>query len=180
MIDRWNELAKSFRRVRDFVMNDATSNVSLRLLRHRSKDARVYNLPTTNEVAALIVGDLGNTDVKRDIIVKKGSGELQMLHETYTSFIPLQYPLILPYGEYGYKEDILISHIKDDFEIRVRGRVSFWEWIAFRVQERHAEFGNIVNSLILFQQFLVKCYTMIEAQRLSFIRNNQQTIRREV
>ena len=36
------------------------------------------------------------------------------------------------------------------------------------------------NSRRLFQQFLVDTYTMIEAQRLSFIRNNQKLIRFDI
>ena len=47
-------------------------------------------------------------DVGRDIVVKKCSGELTRLHETHTTFIPLQYPLMFPYGEDGYQEDIPI------------------------------------------------------------------------
>lgn len=88
MIDRFNELAKSSRRVRDFVMDSNTSKFSLRLFRSRVKDPRVYNLPNADEVAALIVGDLDSMDVGRDIIVKDISGELSKIHETHTSFIP--------------------------------------------------------------------------------------------
>ena len=70
MIDDNNVLAKSFRRVRDFVNYDVHSDFGLRLFRHRFKDPRVYNTPTNDEVAALIVGDMTNMDVGRDIIVK--------------------------------------------------------------------------------------------------------------
>jgi len=63
MIHDNNVLEKSFRRVRDFVHNDVNSDFALRLFRHRCKDPRVYNTPTTNEIAALIVGDMSNIDV---------------------------------------------------------------------------------------------------------------------
>jgi len=42
------------------------------------------------------------------------------------------------------------------------------------------EFGNIVHSHPLFQRFLVDAYTMVEAQRFSFIRLNQKTIRCDI
>lgn len=51
------------------------------------------------------------------------------------------------------------------------------DFIAFRIQEREIEHGNIVNAGRLFQQFVVDCYTMIESQRLYFIRTNQNVIR---
>lgn len=177
MIDEFNVLAQSFRRVRDFSMEDDTCNFSFRLFRSRCKDARVYNLPTSDEVAALIVGDLGSMDVGRDIIVKKTCGQFSRLHETHTAFIPLQYPLLFPYGEDGFQENIPIRNAEDDSQSRHRLRVTLREFIAFRIQDREKEFGNIVNSRRLFQQFLVDCYTMIEAQRLTFIRHNQKIIR---
>jgi len=94
MIDDNNVLAKSFRRVKDFVNSSVHLDFGLRLFRHRLKDPRVYNTPITDEITALIVGDMSNLDVGRDIIVKKYSGQLFRLHETHTAFIPLQYHLI--------------------------------------------------------------------------------------
>lgn len=154
MIDEFNVLAQSFRRIRDLAIQDDTCDFSLRLFRNRSKDARVYNLPTSNEVAALIVGDLGSMDVGRDIIVKKISGQLSRLHETHTAFIPLQYPLLFSYGEDGYQEDIPIRDVEDEGQSRCRLRVTLREFIAYRIQDREVEFGNIVNSRRLFQQFV--------------------------
>ena len=63
---------------------------------------------------------------------------------------------------------------------RKRIQISLREFIAFRIQDRKVEFGNVIHSRRLFQQFLVDTYTMIEAQRLSFIRNNQKLIRCDI
>ena len=180
MIDEYNVLAKSFRRVRDVSVQDRPSDFTLRLFRNRFKDPRVYNTSSSNEIATLIVGNFANMDVDRDIIVKKNCGNLTRLHETHTAFIPLQYPLMFPYGEDGYQENIPIRDRHRGSETRKRIRVSLREFIAFRIQERNCEFGNIVHARRLFQQFLVDCYTMIEAQRLSFIRANQKIIRSEI
>lgn len=68
MLDDFNVLAKSFRRVRDFILQDEGSNMCLRLFRSRSRDARTYNLPTSDEVAVLIVGDLDGVDAGRDLL----------------------------------------------------------------------------------------------------------------
>jgi len=59
-------------------------------------------------------------------------------------------------------------------------RVSLREFIAFRIQQRDLDFGNIINARRLLQQFVVDCYTMIDSQRLSFIRANQKLIRSEL
>jgi len=55
-----------------------------------------------------------------------------------------------------------------------------WEFIAFRIQDRHVEFGSVVNVGKLYQQFLVDCYLMIESKRLAYIRFNHTTIRFDI
>lgn len=180
MVDRFNVLAHSFRRVHDFLIEEQSSNLCLTLFRNRSRDAKTYNLPTSDEVAALIVGDFDSLDAGRDIIVRKSSGQLTKIHETHPAFIPLQYPLLFLYGEDGYRKDIPLQDCAIDEESGKRTRVSLREFIAFRIQERNIEFGNVLNSGQLFQQFVVDCYTMIEAQRLFFIRMNQKVIRSDI
>jgi len=59
MIDNHNVLTKSFRRVRDLSLEHMESDFTLRLFRGRNKDPRVYNTPSCDEIAALIVGDFG-------------------------------------------------------------------------------------------------------------------------
>jgi hypothetical protein len=58
-----------------------------------------------------------------------------------------------------------------------RVRVALREFVAFRLQERLVEYSILFNSKRLFQQFVVDLYSMIESQRLSFIRKNQTKIR---
>lgn len=179
MVDECNVLVKSFRKVRDFISINPLLRISLRLFRARPKDPRVYNLPSVDEVAGLIVGDFDSTDCGRDIVVSSMDGTLRRIHETHTSFLPLQYPLLFPNGEDGYKEDILFRQDGDGRVFKKRVRVSLREFISFRIHERMREDSVILRSRRLFQQFLVDCYSMIEAQRLSYIKGNQKTIRRD-
>ncbi|XP_057422549.1 uncharacterized protein LOC130716592 [Lotus japonicus] len=65
MIDEHNVLAKSFRRVRDHVESHDSTEVALRLFRSRVYDSNTYNLPSVDEVAALIVGDFDSSDCGR-------------------------------------------------------------------------------------------------------------------
>ncbi|OIT27533.1 hypothetical protein A4A49_57005, partial [Nicotiana attenuata] len=106
MLDDHNVLAKSFRMVRDRFQEDRSSNVRLRLIGKRGFDGRRYNLPTVSEVAALVVGDFEQIRSDRDIIVESQSGQLQRINELNAAYLGLQYPLLFPYGEDGYREDI--------------------------------------------------------------------------
>ena len=67
----------------------------------RENDGRQYNLPTTNEVAALIIGDIDGYD-SRDILLEMQSQQLQHINELHPQYLALQYPLLFPYAEDGF------------------------------------------------------------------------------
>jgi len=75
MIDSSNSFVKSYRLVRDKLVQVDTPTIRLRILGKRGYDGRHYNLPTASEVAAL-VGDYDATDFDRDIVVETVSGLL--------------------------------------------------------------------------------------------------------
>jgi hypothetical protein len=177
VMDEHNKLVKSFRMVRDYIQPNENVRVSLRLFRNRDRDPRVYNMPELDEVAALIVGDIGDEGDGRDIVVRERDGYLQRLHETHAKYIPLQYPLLFPYGEDQYQEKIPLNRLTNSSSKKKRKRVSLRSFIAFRIQERSNEDSTIFRSRRLFQQFVVDLYSMIESQRLSYVRENQGEIR---
>ncbi|XP_057246767.1 uncharacterized protein LOC125491881 [Beta vulgaris subsp. vulgaris] len=136
-----------------------------------------YNLPTTSEVAALIVGDIDSAD-KRDIIIKTKGGKLQQISELHPSYLAMQYPLLFPYGEDGFRTDIMHrDKTPTDGSTGKRFKLIMREFFAYRIQDRALEAATILLSRRLLQQFLVDAYTMIEAERLSFLRHNQQSLR---
>ncbi|XP_059289718.1 uncharacterized protein LOC132043247 isoform X6 [Lycium ferocissimum] len=175
MLDDNNVLAKTFRMVRDRFQENINSNVKLRLIGKRGTDGRRYNLPTITEVAALVVGDFEVSGCDRDIIIETQSGQLQRINELNAAYLGLQYPLLFPYGEDGYREDIPLSG--GDKSSGGRQYVSMREYFVYRIQERKDEVPTIVSSRRLFQQFLVDGYTMIESSRLKFIRTHQKQLR---
>ncbi|XP_057416850.1 uncharacterized protein LOC130711305 [Lotus japonicus] len=178
MVDDFNRLAQLFRKVRDHVEQGDVENVALRLFRSCSLDPKTYNLPSVDEVAALIVGDFDSSDCGRDIILRTRDGQMQRIYENHSSFLPLQYPILFPHGEKGFSEDIDFAN---SFNVNTdprRDHISLREWVVFRLFERQFECKRIFLSRRLFQQFVVDCYSMVESQRLYYIRNNQSTIRR--
>ncbi|KAH1227945.1 Replication protein A DNA-binding subunit B [Glycine max] len=98
MLDQHNSHAKSFRMARDRLAGDQPNNIKLQLIAARGKDGRAYNMPNVPEIVALIIGDF-HPGSKRYIIVETQNGELQRIHELHPSYLPLQYPLLFPYGE---------------------------------------------------------------------------------
>uniref|UniRef100_A0A0R0KHB5 ATP-dependent DNA helicase n=2 Tax=Glycine subgen. Soja TaxID=1462606 RepID=A0A0R0KHB5_SOYBN len=175
MLDEYNVHAKTFRMARDRLQDVQVNNIKFKLIANREKHGRTYNVPTVPEVAALIVGDF-DANSKRDIIIETQHGQLQRIHELHSSYLPLQYPLLFPYGENGYRPDILHSS-RSDGKKRKRNRLTMREWFSYRLQCRSNESMTLLNSRRLFQQFVVDGYTMVESERLSYIRNNQKKLR---
>ncbi|XP_035838217.1 uncharacterized protein LOC110901544 [Helianthus annuus] len=87
--------------VRNHFHQSLDANLSLRLIYRKEKDGRTYNLPTTSEVVALVVGDIYKAIDHRDIVVETQSGMLQRISELHPSYLALQYPLLFPYGDDG-------------------------------------------------------------------------------
>ncbi|KAG4909546.1 hypothetical protein JHK87_055662 [Glycine soja] len=156
LLDEYNVHAKSFRMVRDRLTDSQVDNVKLRLIAAREKDGRTYNLPNVSEVDALIVGDF-DPDSRRDIIVETQNGELQRIHELHSN---------------GYRPDIL-HRCTPSSRKRKRNCLTMREWFAYRLQSRSNEAQTFLHSRKLFQQFIVEAYTMVESERLSYIRNNK-------
>lgn len=179
MLDDNNVLAQSFRFARDRYNEREFSDIKLRLIRRRDKDGRTYNLPTSSEVAALIVGDINTDIIERDVIIETRSRSLKRIDPLHPLYLALQYPLLFPYGEDGFRPDIPSSELSLRGKSRKRTTISMCEFFAYRLQERKDESPIILHSRRLFQQFLVDSYTMVESERLRFIRYNQPKFRVE-
>ncbi|XP_058774642.1 uncharacterized protein LOC131648928 [Vicia villosa] len=175
MLDENNVHAKAFRMARDVLRTNSFTDLKLRLISDRSEDGRVYNKPTVSEVAALIVGDIDSAD-KRDILIQRRNGGLQRIDEFHPAYLAYQYPLIFPYGEDGYRKNIMHRY-RHETEVTKRNRQSIKDWFSYRLQQRRKEAKTLLYSRRLFQQFLVDGYAMMESERLDWLRNNQSKLR---
>ncbi|XP_022003685.1 uncharacterized protein LOC110901147 [Helianthus annuus] len=189
MLDTNNALVKSYRQARNCLNEYPYIDLKLCLIGKRSKDGRTYNLPEASEVAALVIGDLTQAVENRDIVVKRISGRIERISELHPSYLSLQYPLLFPYGEDMYRVDILHRGLNPDTNNK-RPMCTMCEFFTYRLQDRvdaynkrpmctMREFSVIHNAKRLFQQFVVDAYTMIESERLFYIRRQQTHLRSE-
>nr|AAD25596.1 putative helicase [Arabidopsis thaliana] len=148
----------------------------MRIVSKRETDGRVYNVPTTSEVAMLIPGDFTIDIPCRDIIVEEKSGKLQRISEILPCYLPLQYPLLFPYGEDGFRTGIE-KHQTGAGKDKKNKFISIRQWFAFRIHERKHEKHILLRSKRLWQQFLVDSYIAIESNRLGYIKLNQSSLR---
>lgn len=85
---------------------------------------------------------------------------------------------MFPYGEDGYRHDVL-HRSTPNASNQKRNHLTIREWFSFRLQSRQTEAQTLLHGRRLFQQFIVDGYTMIESERLHFIRRNQPKLRVE-
>ena len=164
---------------RDRFIDTDVHQLRLRLIGSRTIDGREYNLLTCSEIAAIIVGDIGAENSHRDIIVDLKEGGLQHTNLLHPSYMALQYPLLFPYGEDGFRLGILYSNV-DGIRFDTTDSIIMREYYAYRLQEREHEGHTLVYDGRLFQQFDVDAYTCIEEIRLMWVKQNQDKLRIEL
>ena len=96
-------------------------------------------------MAVVIFGDAGQP-INWDIILEKHSGRLQRINELDASYLGLQYPLLFPYGEDGYHNDIKHRDM-DDSDQRKRNKLTIREFLCFRLQSRVGEGQTLSRNL---------------------------------
>ncbi|PWA48215.1 hypothetical protein CTI12_AA493330 [Artemisia annua] len=83
ILNSYNALVKDYRAIGEQIDSNNASTVKIRLISRKESDAdknkeklgKNYDLPTANEVAAIVVGDIDGSIDKRDIIVQAKNGE---------------------------------------------------------------------------------------------------------
>nr|CAD1832249.1 unnamed protein product [Ananas comosus var. bracteatus] len=179
MFDCVNEIVKAFRMVRDRFRIDDYLPISLRLIGDRAENRPQYNPPSCSEIAGLIVGDLGVADRHRDIVVEHKTDGLKRISELHPSFMAMQYPILFPYGEDGFRIGIEYNG-SSRRKIGSRKNVTMREFYAYRIQNRLDEGITLISGGKLFQQYLVDAFSCVEEERLDYIRRNQSDLRVEL
>lgn len=145
------------------------------LIENRNTDGRTYNLPFAPKVATLIVGDENSALQVRDIVLETSDGDLQRINELHPSYLPLQYPLLFPYGQDGYRDDI--KHREETLlATSTRKRMSIREYLSYKLMYKSKEVSTLLHAGKLLQQFIVDMYTMIKSQRLFWVKTHQQDL----
>lgn len=93
MLDENNKWAKAFIMARDKFQGATITKLKLLLKSTSKRVGRQRNAPTCNEVAPLIIDDIGINDSSRDIVIEHKRNGLQRIKERHPSFPSLHYSL---------------------------------------------------------------------------------------
>lgn len=179
MLNRENALVRIYKQVRQRFHGVEQTDVRFRLLERRTTDGRYVNIPSRNdyEFAGLVIdNDFVN---HRDILVDHKKLGLQRVHELHPCFMSLQYPLLFPRGEDGYRINIMHRNL-DSSVRRPQTTVSMRAFNAFRLQYRDFEGHALINGGRLLLQYVVDAWCNVERVRLKWVQDHQSEIRSDL
>lgn len=165
ILDQCNPFVHVFRQIGQ---REDIPNCKL-IIKEQQRNQHQYNLPTVSQVAAVIVdNECSGNFSSRDIIIQGIGGNLMNIQDIVGYYDPLQYPLLLPYGTYGW--DTNTKNIDGT-------RVTCLIYYAYMLQIRENLSSLLLRGGRLLQQYVVDNYVKIETHRLRWIRTNQHNIR---
>jgi len=149
-------------------------------------DSRTQNLPTANEIAAIIPNEYSERSV-RDIIItyrhntnaESNEYSYHRIHETHAAYMPLHYVMLFPKGDYGWNWGLTLN-ITDSNATNEDRRLPQRAYYRFRLHLRENEFSTLFYAKRLFQQYVVDAFAICDQTALNWIRSNQSSIRADV
>ncbi|XP_013583371.1 PREDICTED: uncharacterized protein LOC106292319 [Brassica oleracea var. oleracea] len=115
------------------------------------------------------------------LVPDKGKGKntiFRQLRDDHPLYMSLQYPLLFPFGEYGFHPEIPL-HLETGTS-RTRKFLTIREFYAAQIQTHLNQGMTLIKSGRLLHQYIVDIYTAIEEDRLRWARNNQDVLRAEL
>ena len=107
-IDCKNPYVVQFKNAASIYKNNPSIDLKISIVTDKNVDRRVYNKPTSTEIAILIpsMGEKSEATERGGIVFQK-NGTLQHINANQSSYDPLQYPLIFPTGQQGWEPKLI-------------------------------------------------------------------------
>jgi hypothetical protein len=155
-------------------------NPQMRLVMESGADRRRENLPTANEVTAIIPYETEEA-TRRDIVLAhrdptRNGPKVTRIDPTVASYMPLHYVLLFPHGDYGWHFGLSLRNLHGT---RKNTRLEQLHYYRYRLMVRPG-FSALHRAGRLFQQYVVDAFAACEATRLEWIRTHQENIRADL
>ncbi|KAM0832333.1 hypothetical protein ACQ4PT_064970 [Festuca glaucescens] len=178
MLNAHNSLVKQFRMAKQVLAENEFADVSIRIVAPGELDGPQFNLPSTDELACLVFGEVTLEAPKRDIIIRcRGSG-LQRISSLHPAYMSLQYPLLFPYGERGFQ--LGVKYIGADIlDPKKRKKMTMQDYYCFCSHYREGQHNPYLSCGLLSDQAVVDSRACIDEARLHFIQLSNDDLRSE-
>ena len=135
-----------------------------------------YMRPDISDVVVIAPGEQTEP---RDVVLYRykndhpTKNDTTRIDENHVMYDPAAFPIILPYGDYGFSFD------RELYKENKR-KLTAMEFYRYHLQVRDHSFNTLQRAGRLGQEYLCDQYSKIEASRLKFLRNNQDQLRVEL
>jgi hypothetical protein len=156
-------------------------DVTLHLHLNDSADGHHYNLPTANEIAAIVPGhgeEVISSD--HDIVLRLVGGSLKRISQMSPTYHPLHYVLLFPRGEPGWHRHLPLQAGANGQTRSRGGTISQTCYYAYQLHQHCNEPSTILQAGHLFQQWVVDGWASTEQGKLNWIHHNQETLHSDV
>jgi len=171
-----NNYANTFLRAFQVLQQNPAEHVSIHLQADPSTDLWQYNLPSVDEVAAIIVGDETVVQQPCNVILYQHDGALKYLSNLHPSYAPPHYVLLFPHGTSGWMTTLLLHPCIDkptSNALNPHTRMSQVQFYSYWLHIHDREFPLIHLGGCLFQQYVCDMWVSTDQNRLCWIENNQ-------
>ena len=153
----------------------------MRLVMEAGADRRRENLPTSNEVAAIIIDEYGDPCERDIVLTERVNGangtSMKRISQNHAAYMPLHYVLLFPHGDRRWHWGLRIN---SNSRQRIKNRLCQRAFYRYRLHMRHDEFSVLHHSRRLFQQYVVDSWASCDLNKLDWLRTNQTTIRADL
>ncbi|RXK40560.1 hypothetical protein M231_02212 [Tremella mesenterica] len=176
----WAQLLLSARERLEALPPGVTANLQISTIEPWSADPRRYNKPRAKEVGAIVVeGSEAGSHRSFTVHHRAGGRGLQEVNEDFSAYLPLRFVLILPFGTHGWCRTLPQGPLHADRAVS-NNTVSLRLWHAFHLFTRqHQPLSALHRAGMLFQEWVVDAYAVVEQKQLRWLRNNQAELRME-
>jgi hypothetical protein len=173
MLDQCNPFANKFTTVSERLQDHPDEEFIIRIVGAKEGDPEQYNLPTTDDLAMLIVGDFTLETFQGDIIIETTNRELKSISALHLAYMPLQYPLLFPFGERGFQVGVLYNGVVNTSrEERKRVHITMHDYYCYRFYYRPDQPNPYLAYDLLSSQPKVDAHACIDENRLYYILNS--------
>jgi hypothetical protein len=167
MFDRYNPFVKKFRTASERLQDHPDKEFIIRIVGAKEGDPVQYSLPTTDDLAMLVVGDFTLETFKHDIIIETRNRELKRISALHPAYMALQYPLVFPFGERGFQVGILYNGmVNRNGEERKRVHVTMQDYYCYQFHHKPDQPNPFLSYGLLSSQAKVDARACIDENRL--------------
>jgi hypothetical protein len=178
MLNVNNSLVKKFRIAKEILKENEFADIAIRIIAPTETDGPQFNLPSSDDLACLVFGEITLEAPSRDIIIRHRDTRLQRISSLHPAYMALQYPLLFPYGERGFQLGVKYIRV-DETNTAKRQNMTMQDFYCFCSHYKEGQYNPYLCCGILSDQAIVDSRACIDECRLHFILLSNDDLRSE-